>query len=123
MKTRARRGTIYGVHFSSPVGDPSKPHGTAQHYVGWADTYRLDRRFEEHCNGYGARITRGARLQGKVLTFFTIAKGTREDERALKNKKQSFARLCPICKAEKARVAAAGQLALPGLDVSAEIPF
>ncbi len=115
--TRARRGTIYLIHFSAPLGTARKQ---ALHYLGWADTWRLDVRFAEHCAGRGAKITAAARAHGITFTFFVIAKGTRDDERTLKRRRKHKL-LCPICQAAAKAAKHAGQQALSlGLD---EPPF
>ena len=28
--------TVYLLHFEEPIGNPSTPHGKAQHYIRWS---------------------------------------------------------------------------------------
>lgn len=46
--------TVYLLHFDRPIGDITKAHGTAQHYLGW--TTDLARRPAAHRAGNGARL-------------------------------------------------------------------
>lgn len=87
-------GTLYLLHFSSPLGDPGRPRMSARHYLGWAAD--LDTRLAEHRNGAGARITAAAVRAGIELTCTWTAPGTKNDERRLK-RNGHHERRCPAC--------------------------
>lgn len=87
-------GTIYLLHFSAPLGNPQKPHGQAQHYVGWA--LDLAARLAEHRAGAGASITRAAVERGITFEVVRTWQGDRTLERKIKNRKMA-PRLCPLC--------------------------
>jgi len=91
-----RTGEIYLIHFSEPIGDLTNPKGQAQHYIGWSQN--LEARLEAHRNGTGAAILRAVTEAGIDWRVVRKWKGTRDDERALKDRHQhSF--YCPVCKA------------------------
>ena len=91
-----RTGTIYLLHFSEPIGDLSNPKGQAQHYLGFSQD--LEARLEAHRNGTGAAIMAAVVEAGIEWAVVKTWRGTRDDERALKNRHQhSF--YCPVCKA------------------------
>lgn len=100
-------GTVYLLHFSAPVGNPTNPRAMAAHYVGW--TSDLAARLEQHRAGRGARLTAVAIEQG--ITFAVVATwpGDRTLERWIKDRKAA-PRLCPICGRSHPR----GRLVLPG---------
>lgn len=81
-------GFLYLLHLS-------RPYRHARHYMGWAKD--LDRRLEEHRNGTGARLTQVAVQNGIELILAWASRGTRDDERWMKNKKNA-PRLCPLCR-------------------------
>jgi len=94
----AETGTIYLLHFSAPFSH-------ACHYLGWG---RGDaaKRIAAHVAGRGSALTRAVTAAGISLKLVRTWKGTRSDERALKNRKNAKG-LCPICKVEYNRAAAA----------------
>lgn len=81
-------GTIYLLHFSSPVRH-------ARHYLGW--TQDLDRRVEDHRSGQGSPLVAAAVAAGAEVTVARTWTGVdRNFERRLKNRKEGPA-LCPVC--------------------------
>lgn len=72
--------------------EPAYKH--ARHYLGFA--YNVDDRFEQHTKGQGARLTQVAVQTGCKLRVAVLGRGTRHDERRLKNEGHS-ARHCPFC--------------------------
>ncbi len=88
-------GTIYLLHFDSPVGDPKKPNGSAQHYLGWTSR-TPEIRLIEHQKGMGCPLVEHAHNEGIDIEIARTWAGTRDDERKLKNRKNT-PRLCPIC--------------------------
>lgn len=95
---------IYLLHFS-------RPFAHARHYLGWSATLEsLARRVAHHQAG-----TSGARLPGKARAAgitFELARvwpeADKKDER--KMKRRGHARMCPICRAEIAKRAKAGEV-------------
>lgn len=80
----------YLIHF-----DRSYRH--ARHYLGWAAD--VDRRFDEHRKGAGARLTQVVVEHGIGLELARVWDGQgRTFERRLKNGKNA-PRLCPVCRA------------------------
>lgn len=67
----------------------------ARHYIGFA--YDVDARFDLHRKGQGARLTQVAVQAGCKLEVAILGRGTRHDERRLKNEGHSI-RHCPFCK-------------------------
>lgn len=97
-RRRRKRGCIYLLCFE-------RPYKHARHYLGFAASPTPDERIAEHRAGTGARllaVIREAGIGFHVARVWTGA--TRDDERALKDRKSS-AKLCPLCRA--ARKAAA----------------
>jgi predicted GIY-YIG superfamily endonuclease len=88
---------VYLLHFDQPIGDPTKVHGQASHYLGYAD--RLDRRLEQHFTGKGAKITQAVVKAGISMQLAQTWHGSRWFERKLKNRKNAK-RLCPICQGQ-----------------------
>jgi hypothetical protein len=96
---------VYLLHFDRILGDPTNPHGSARHYLGYCDpgdcerdfSSPLSRRLAQHQAGTGAAITaacveRGIRFQ--VVRVWAPA--DRAWERRLKNGKRGPL-LCPVC--------------------------
>lgn len=61
----------------------------AQFYVGWCGPKGLWNRLKQHRTGQGACITRAAVKQGHRLVLVAEFPGTRDDERAIKNRKNT----------------------------------
>lgn len=80
---------IYLIHFDKPLKH-------ASHYIGFVER-NLKKRIERHRAGSGAKILRAAN-EAKISwdVVRTWPDGTRDDERKLKNSKNSK-RLCPVC--------------------------
>ena len=81
------KGVIYLLHFS-------RPFKHARHYVGF--TSDLTARLSAHNKGQGARLLQVAIEAGITFQLARTWKGTRRDERRIKNSKNA-PRLCPIC--------------------------
>ncbi len=79
--------TIYLLHIQ-----PCYKH--ARHYLGI--TKDLDARLQLHREGRAARLTQVCVESGRVLQLVRTWEGSRDDERRLKNQKNS-PRLCPLC--------------------------
>ena len=90
-------GTIYLLHFHEPVS------GHARHYLGWASD--LDARLEAHRQGYGARLMEVVRERGSGWHVSRTWEGTRDRERAIKDRAES-PKLCPDCTPHPRPVAA-----------------
>jgi predicted GIY-YIG superfamily endonuclease len=87
-------GTIYLIHFDEPVGNLSHALSQASHYMGW--TSDLDKRLDRHRLGQGSSLMRHVEQSGIRWSVVRTWQGTRDDERALKNQKNSK-RYCPVC--------------------------
>lgn len=61
----------------------------ARFYVGWCKTTGLWNRLKQHRTGKGAHITRAAIQQGHRLELVADFPGTRDDERSIKNRKNT----------------------------------
>ena len=86
--SRDQVGTIYLLHFDQAVADH------ARHYLGW--TSDLDARLDAHREGRGARLMEVCRERGITWHVSRTWSGTRDRERALKDRAES-PRLCPDC--------------------------
>ena len=82
------KGTVYLLHFDSP-------YKHAQHYVGF--TNNLPARLDAHSKGQGARLLEVITGAGLTFQLARTWKGTRKDERRIKNRKEA-PRLCPLCR-------------------------
>ena len=93
-------GYIYLLHFDRPI---SEKH-TCQHYLGFTSR-RLFVRIGEHRQGLrsAARLTQVAKERGISFKVVRTWRGTRNDERRLKNGKNAARYFCPICRGEKVR--------------------
>ena len=96
-------GTIYLLHFDQPVSDH------ARHYLGWASD--LAARLEAHREGRGARLMEVVKERGIGWHLARTWEGTRDRERAIKDRAES-PRLCPDCTPSPKPVAA-GRSAAP----------
>jgi predicted GIY-YIG superfamily endonuclease len=84
-------GDIYLLHFDRPLAH-------ALHYTGWARN--LAARLAKHAKGTsGAKIMDALFAAGIGFTVASVHKGTRTDERRLKN--HGATRRCPICQTAK----------------------
>ena len=92
-------GYIYLLHFDQPI---SKKH-TCQHYLGYTSR-RITIRIQEHRKGMrsAARLTQVAKERGIGFRVVRTWRGTRNDERRLKNRK-SGNDLCPVCQGKGIR--------------------
>ena len=91
-------GYIYLLHFDEPI---SERH-TTQHYLGWAE--QLGPRIDLHLKGRGAVLTAVARERGIGFRVVRVWRGSRCDERWLKDRKNA-PRLCPCCAKKPQEVA------------------
>jgi predicted GIY-YIG superfamily endonuclease len=87
-------GKVYMIHFE-------QPYKHARHYVGYSDN--LTFRLQHHRNGTGARLMQVVNEAGIGWVVALVAEGTRLDERALKNRKNT-PKLCPVCTGKTAHV-------------------
>jgi len=81
-------GFIYIIHMT-----PKYKH--ARHYIGFS--YDPKQRFSEHRAGRGSRLLEVAVNAGCKLKIAVLGRGTRHDERRMKNEGHSV-RHCPYCK-------------------------
>ncbi len=86
---------LYLLHFDAPLGDSSRPHMSAQHYLGFADDVAA--RIAEHQAGRGAAITAACVARGIGLRHVATFDGDRTAERRAK-RNGHFERRCPVCK-------------------------
>lgn len=84
---RKLAGTVYLLHFDNPISH-------ARHYLGFAE--ELMPRLHAHRFGHGARLTQVACERGVSFQLVRAWKGSRRDERKLKNQKNA-PRFCPYC--------------------------
>lgn len=87
-------GTIYLLHFSTPLGDLSNPRGQARHYLGYTED--LERRLAEHRNGNGSAIMAAVKEAGIAWELVRTWEGERDLEKRLKRQHNS-PRFCPVC--------------------------
>lgn len=85
---------IYLLHFT-------QPYRHAQHYLGFTED--LDRRLQQHRSGRGSPLVAAAINAGIDFELAATWTGDRREERRLHRYKNSGARLCPICRAERQR--------------------
>ncbi len=85
---------IYLLHFT-------QPYRHAQHYLGFTED--LDRRLQQHRSGRGSPLVAAAINAGTHFELAATWTGDRREERRLHRYKNSGARLCPICRAERQR--------------------
>jgi predicted GIY-YIG superfamily endonuclease len=71
-----------------------KPFKHARHYLG--STVDLDKRITDHLCGQGARLMEVVTQAGIEWKVVRTWKGSRKDERKLKNQ-HNTPRLCPVC--------------------------
>ena len=95
--SRHPSGTIYLLHFDQPVSNH------ARHYLGWASD--LAARLEAHRAGRGARLMEVVKERGITWHLARTWEGTRDRERAIKDRAES-PRLCPDCSPSPKPVAA-----------------
>ena len=86
--SRQPAGTVYLIHFDQAIADH------ARHYLGWASD--LAARLEAHRAGRGARLMEVCKDRGITWHVSRTWEGTRERERAIKDRAES-PRLCPDC--------------------------
>jgi predicted GIY-YIG superfamily endonuclease len=86
------RSAEYLLHFE-------RPYKHARHYLGFAED--LERRLELHRAGRGARLVEVVVAAGIGFQLVRTWDGDGTLERALKNRHNAPARLCPLCQAER----------------------
>lgn len=89
-QAKVHNGYIYLIHFDQPI---AKGH-QARHYLGFSKDIAI--RIQAHWSGRGANLTKVANERGISYRIVRAWKGTRNDERRLKNQKNT-PRLCPCC--------------------------
>ena len=87
-------GTVYLIHFETPLGDLSNPRGQARHYLGY--TTDLEQRLRAHRSGNGSRLMEVVAERGIGWTLARTWRGDRGLERRLKRRHNS-PKLCPVC--------------------------
>jgi hypothetical protein len=91
IRSKARLvGTVYLLHFLDRI-NPGSP---CRHYLGFAE--ELMPRLHAHRFGHGARLTQVANERGIGFELVRAWKGSRRDERRLKNQ-HNGPRFCPLC--------------------------
>jgi predicted GIY-YIG superfamily endonuclease len=109
----AQEGVVYLIHLS-------RAYRHARHYLGW--TQNLEHRLAEHRAGRGSPLLAAAVADGIELELAATWPGDRHAERRKHEMKNSPARLCPICKAQRAnRVADAVRTGEGGQDRAEEL--
>jgi len=89
-------GVIYLLHFEAPLHH-------ARHYVGFCSSYEgLESRLAYHEKGEGSRLLRAVGAVGIPWAVVRIWKGTRTDERGIKNHGHS-GEYCPVCNVTPAK--------------------
>lgn len=78
------KGYVYFLKFSAPLGNERH---SAQYYIGFAES--VEERFQAHCLGRGAAITRAAIERGYRLMLLGWVEGDRRLERKFKNRKNT----------------------------------
>lgn len=91
-------GTIYLLCFAP--GLQCRENAYSRHYLGWTSR-TPETRLAEHIRGQGCPLVQAAHDRGLEPTIVRTWDGTRNDERALKNRK-NLPRLCPNCNQESA---------------------
>ncbi len=90
---------VYLLHFSRPYPGGQNP----QHYLGVSRAETFDDRMEEHSSGSSkSKLTRACHEKGIVVQCvkfweFATPREAFDHERAVKAKKASYARMCPLC--------------------------
>lgn len=92
MRRRKRTGEV-GVIYLLCI-EPPLHH--ARHYAGWAKGADPASRVEEHMRGQGSPLVKAALAAGRAVTLVFSKPGTRDDERAMKNRK-NLRQFCPRC--------------------------
>lgn len=90
-------GWIYTIHLHMPLGRPGR--NGAWHYTGWARD--LLSRLLDHRDGRGSAMLRYCALAGISWHLGGLCRGTRADERRLKQ--HGAARRCWTCRYGGAR--------------------
>lgn len=86
--------SVYILHLNTPLGH-------ARHYVGWAK--KVNKRFEHHKNGCGARFTQVCVERGIDFVLARVFEGADKSfERKLKNTNNTKD-YCPICMGDHVR--------------------
>lgn len=87
-------GTVYLLCFD-------QPYRWCRHYLGWCNggEEALERRLREHASGRGARLMQVISEAGIGFTLVRTWEGSRQDERALKDRKNAC-EFCPNCRRE-----------------------
>lgn len=86
---------VYLLHYTQAIGNPSKPTGYAQHYLG-STSKSLKHRLAQHASGQGAKITAAFARQNINFICVRTWDGGRTVERYLKSR-HNHSRLCPLC--------------------------
>jgi predicted GIY-YIG superfamily endonuclease len=83
------KGYVYIIHLARPLrGSKSR------HYVGFST--QVEKRLWHHRKGTGSHFLREANRQGIPYALVVVFRGTKRDERKLKNRKNTPL-YCPCC--------------------------
>lgn len=96
-------GALYLFHAEQPIGNALNPHGSAQHYLGFAegDDAELLARTSEHGTADGARIMLAFRQRGIRYVVARVWRGVaKSDEVYYKRRYKSARKVCPVCRGE-----------------------
>lgn len=93
---------LYLLHFSEPLGDPTRPHMSARHYLGYArDEATREARIALHRKGTSkVAITRAAVERGIELIVGWVGEGDQTRERRMKQNGH-YDRLCSVCQTDR----------------------
>lgn len=95
-----RTDTVYLICFA-PGLPRGGMRGNSSHYLG-SCVGDPERRLAEHTSGAGSPLVAAAVGRGLEPRLALSFPGGRQMERAIKNRKESLARMCPLCRAERA---------------------
>ncbi len=90
------KGYVYIIHLARPLAG-----SVSRHYVGFSK--HVEKRLFHHRNSTGSNFLREANRQGIAYCLVVIFKGTKKDERRLKDCKNT-ARYCPCCNGKPRKV-------------------
>lgn len=96
VTTTRSTGVVYLIHFARPLAH-------ARHYLGFCQSYEgVESRLSYHAHGRGSKLLAAVSAAGIPWDIVRIWRGTRDDERALKNA-NGAGPYCPVCAAALGR--------------------
>jgi predicted GIY-YIG superfamily endonuclease len=90
------KGYVYIIHLARPLAG-----SRSRHYVGFST--QVTKRLWHHRNNSGSNFLREANRQGIPYALVVVFRGTKKDERTLKNHKNT-AKYCPCCNPNNPRI-------------------